>query len=111
MLQKKIFLESETKIDLIKIDKIAFITTDSFSSVIHFVDSSKCFSNKTLIFFESSLSEAFFRINRNTIVNLSHIENVNKLHSKIKIEGNVDLCVSIRQLRNLVNHLKQISIR
>ena len=110
MLQKKLILDSETKIDLIEIEKITYITVDPISSEIHFVDSSKCYSNKTLNFFESSLPETFFRINRNTIVNLSNIENINKLSRQIQIKGDF-LCISARQLRNLANHLKRISVR
>lgn len=111
MLQKKLILDSETKIDLIEIEKITYITVDSFSSEIHLVDGTKCHSSKTLSFFESSLPDVlFFRINRNTIVNLSHIENVNKLSRQIQIKGDF-LCISTRQLRSLANHLKQISAR
>lgn len=111
MLQTKLILDSETKIDLIEIENITYITVDSISSEIYFVGGIKYHSNKTLIFFESSLPETFFRINRNTIVNLSHIENVNKSSHKINIKGNVSLCISTRQLKNLINHLKQISAR
>ena len=107
---RKLILDSETKIELIEIEKITYITVDSIRSEIHFVDSSKCYSNKTLNFFESSLPEIFFRINRNTIVNLSNIENINKLSRQIQINGTF-LCISARQLRNLANHLKRISAR
>ena len=112
MLQKKLIIDSESKIDLIDIEKITYITVDSFSSEIYFVDGAKYHSSKTLNFFQSSLPDTlFFRISRNTIVNLQHIENVNKLSRKIKIKGDVVLCVSARQLKNLVSHLKQISTR
>ncbi|MBV5280865.1 MAG: LytTR family transcriptional regulator DNA-binding domain-containing protein [Paludibacter sp.] len=111
MLQKKLILDSETKIDLIEIEKITYITVDSFSSEIHLADGTKCHSSKTLRFFESSLPDTFFfRINRNTIANLSHIENINKLSRQIQIKGDI-LCISTRQLRSLANHLKQISVR
>jgi len=112
MLQQKLIIDSESNIDLIEIEKITYITVDSFSSEIYFVDGPKYHSCKTLSFFESSLPETlFFRISRNAIVNLLHIENVNKLSRKIKIKGDVVLYVSARQLKNLVTHLKQISVR
>ena len=110
MLQRKLILDSEFKIDLIEIEKITYITVDSFSSEIHFVDGTKCNSSKTLSFLESSLPDTFFKISRNTIVNLSHIENVNKLSHKIKIEGDIALCASTRQFKNLIKHLKRISV-
>jgi len=111
MLQKKLILDTETKIDLIEIERITYITVDSFSSEIYIENGIKYHSNKTLTFFESSLPESFFRINRNTIVNLSHIENINKLSRRIKIKHDINLCISTRQLKSLTNHLKRISVR
>jgi len=112
MLENKLILDSESKIDLIEIQKITHITVDAYCCEIYFIEGTKCHSSKALSFFESSLPDSlFFRINRNTIVNLLHIENVNKLSRKIKIKGDIVLCISARQLKNLVNLLKQTAAR
>ncbi len=111
MLQKKLIIDTETKIDFIEVEEINYITADSVGSEIHTVCAVKYYSNKTLSFFESSLSGTFFRINRNTIINLSYIENINKLSRKIRIKGNVILSISTRQLKVLSNRLKIISTR
>lgn len=111
MLQKKLIIDTETKIDFIEVEEINYITADSVGSEIHTVCAAKYYSNKTLSFFESSLSGTFFRINRNTIINLSYIENINKLSRKIRIKGNIILSISTRQLKVLSNRLKIISTR
>lgn len=111
MIQKKLILDYETKIDLIDIEKIVYVTIDSTNTVIHLITGSKYSTNKTLTFFENYAPDIFFKINRNTIVNLSYIISINKLTRKIIIEDDVVLCVSSRQLRLLAKHLKPILIR
>lgn len=111
MLQKKIILDSETKIYIIDIERITHIHVDSISSEIYTEYGIEYHSNKTLTFFESSLPESFFRINRNTIVNLSHVENIDKLSRRIKIKHDINLFISTRRLKCLTNHLKRISVR
>lgn len=111
MLHEKLILECETKVEIIDSSRITHITIDSFNSEIHFTDNTKCYSNRSLSFFESSLPENFFRVNRNTIINIAYIENINKITRKIQIEKSIVLCVSIRQMKNLINRLKLVSLR
>ncbi|HOR40384.1 MAG TPA: LytTR family DNA-binding domain-containing protein [Paludibacteraceae bacterium] len=112
MIRKKIILDSETKIDLIDIEKITYIVLNSTNTEIHLITGDKYFSSKTLAFFESSVPDnVLFKINRNTIVNLSYIASINKLTRKITIESDVSLCVSARQLKILIKRLKPILIR
>ena len=51
MIQKKIILDSETKIDLIDIEKIASIILNSTNTEIHLITGDKYYSSKTLAFF------------------------------------------------------------
>ncbi len=111
MLQKKLILDSETKIELIDITKITHFSIDVYSTEIHFVDNYKCYSNKSLNFFESSLPDNFVRVNRNTIINISYINNIDKVNRMIQLEKNVLVCVSCRQMKNLIKRLNLISLR
>ena len=112
MIQKKIILDSDTKIDVVEIGKITHITVDSVRVEIHLLNEGIVYSNETLSSFETSLPlDMFCRINRNTIVNIFYITNVNKLTRKLTIEGNTILCVSARQLKNLTKRLKPNLIR
>lgn len=112
MIQKKIILDSDTKIDVVEIGKITHITVDSVRVEIHLLNEGIVYSNETLSSFETSLPlDMFCRINRNTIVNIFYITNVNKLTRKLTIEGNIVLCVSARQLKNLTKRLKPNLIR
>ena len=112
MMPKKIILDSDTKIDVLDIGEITHITVDSVCVKIHLLNGANYHSNETLSSFETSLpSDMFCRINRNTIVNISYIVNINKLTRKLIIEGNIVLCVSARQLKNLTKRLKPNLIR
>jgi len=111
MLQKKLIIDSETKIDLINTTKITHITIDTCSSYIHFADNSKYSCNKSLIYFETTLPDTFIRVNRNSIINIEYIENINKIARKITIEKGVVLCISCRQMKNLIKRLNLISLR
>ena len=111
MLQKKLILECESKIDLIDTTKITHITVNSFHSEINLIDNSKFYSNKSLNSFESSLPETFIRVNRNSIINIGYIENINKVTRIIQIEKGIVFCVSNRQMRSLIKRLKQLSVR
>lgn len=111
MLQKKLILECDTKIELIDTTKITYISIDTYSTEIHFTDNYKCYSNKSLNFFESSLPDNFVRVNRNTIINISYIMKINKITRKIQIEKNIVICVSFRQMKNLIKRLNLISLR
>ncbi|MDX9697261.1 MAG: LytTR family transcriptional regulator DNA-binding domain-containing protein [Bacteroidales bacterium] len=111
MLQEKIILECESKIDFIDTTKITHITIDSFNSQIHLADNSKFYSNYSLSFFESSLPETFIRVNRNSIVNIGYIKNIYKTTRKVQIERGIELCVSTRQMRTFIKRLKQLSAR
>ena len=112
MIQKKIILDSDTKIDVVEIGKITHITVDSVRVEIHLLNEGIVYSNETLSSFETSLPlDMFCRINRNTIVNIFYITNVNKSTRKLTIEGNTILCVSARQLKNLTKRLKPNLIR
>lgn len=111
MINKKIILDTETKIDLVDINKITYINLNSTSTEIYLITGDKHSSNKSLAFFENYAPDVLFKINRNTIVNFSYITSINKLTRKITVEGNIVLCVSSRQLKILIKRLKPIPIR
>jgi DNA-binding LytR/AlgR family response regulator len=111
MLPKKLFLECDSKIELIDTDKIKFISIDAYNTKIHFTDNTKSYSNRSLISFESSLRDNFIRINRNNIVNIFYIENIDKVTRMISVEKNILLLASYRQMKNLIKRLNLISIR
>jgi len=111
MFENKLILECESKIDIIGISKITHITTDSIKSVIHLADNSKYYSNKSLNHLESLLPPTFVRVNRNSIVNIGYIENINKTNRVIQIENDIVLYASTRQIRYLINRFKELSAR
>lgn len=111
MFENKLILECESKIDVIGISKITHITTDSIKSVIHLADNSKYYSNKSLNLLESSLPTTFIRVNRNSIVNIEYIKNINKTNRIVQIESGFAFCASTRQIRCLINLFKELSAR
>ena len=111
MFENKLILECESKIDIIEISKITCITTDSYKTVIHLADNLKYYSNKSLNFLESALPSTFIRVNRNSIVNIEYVKNINKTNRIVQIESGIFLCASTRQIRSLINRMKELSAR
>ncbi len=110
MFENKLIFECESGIDVSGISKL-HISVDSYMTLIYPDNNSKYFSNKSLNFLETALLSNFIRVNRNSIVNIEYVKNINKFNQIVQIESGIFLCASTRQIRCLINRFKELSAR
>jgi DNA-binding LytR/AlgR family response regulator len=102
--EKKIILRENKKTLQVDIKIISYIECDSYISTIHFVNEEKpVITGKLLKLFEIELSElGFVRANRNTLVNVKHIESIENCNNRIlTLVTKEQIPISCRQLSKI----------
>lgn len=110
MLQDKLMIECESKVDLIDVRNVIQIFNDSVCTEFHMSNGEKLICSKSLKFFETKLPQYFYRTNRNTIINLIYVVKVNKKARTITLTNNHTTTISVRNLKGLLEHLNENSL-
>lgn len=95
-LQDKVLLSDGDDHHLVKLEDIRFFETCGNYAVAWFTDG-KLIIYKTLSYLDSRLSEeSFFRANRQYIVNISHVRNIELMnHSTFRLEMSCGTCINL----------------
>lgn len=106
--KKYLILECEKKIQRITLNSIISISYDNYSLSITLNDTRVIFYHKSLSTIEKSLDNSFFKINRNSIVNLHYVSEYLKSGRTIILSNNNKLVVSRRLVKEFSLKLKQV---
>jgi len=95
----KIALPAVTGLHYVPLEEIVWVEAQSNYSVFHLVNGKNLLVSKTLKLFEKPLKELnFFRLNRSSIVNISHILYSSR-HQKVEVTLTGDIILTLSEKR------------
>ena len=106
--ERKTTLRENGKLHRVYIKDINYIHSDTYLSIVHFVEKTKLITvSKLLKEFEEELFEyGFIRINHSTLVNKVHITSIgNSKNREICINGSKNLTISHRKYAKIIELL------
>lgn len=106
MIKQSIIIENEQELIQLKLSSLIYIKIDDYLANFQSTDLNSYCVSKSLKEIESMLSNDFFRINRNCIVNLNKIKIVRKINRIVIMDNGIELVVSTRRLKKLIDTLK-----
>jgi two-component system LytT family response regulator len=107
---KKISLPSANATQLVAIDDIVRIESDSNYSTVYFTNRTKLTVVKTLKEFEEQLKQSFIRIHQSHLVNLNHIIGFkNQDNGYVIVQGNELIEISRRRKQEVLQKLQNIT--
>ncbi|HED05357.1 MAG TPA: LytTR family transcriptional regulator [Ignavibacteria bacterium] len=98
---QKLIVNEKARFHQIDIERISHISCDGYLSIIYILDEKENISVSHLLKdFEGDLSDmGFFRVNRNTLINLSHVDSYqNNGKPIVKMLNNKEFIISRRRL-------------
>ncbi len=103
---KKLVLKNLETIHLVAIKDIIYIQSDNNYSTFFVADGKKIVVSKTLKSFEEKLKGShFLRVHQSYLVNLDHVQSVNKKADSISLSGAVSLPISQSKKKILFHYL------
>lgn len=104
---KKLLLNEKTRTHFVDIKDISHLSCEGYLTIIH-INSKQITISKQLKMFEDELSGlCFFRVNRNTIINLTHTKMFCfKPSPFIELNNGCKFRISRRRISKIKDHLK-----
>ena len=109
LLQQKISVESNSKIDFIPLAEIVYLEASGNYTKIHLADKSVLLSSHTLKYFTEHLpSNLFIRINHGFLINTYHLKTIEKSSDLNAIlTGNIKIPISYRKKSDVFHQLSK----
>lgn len=105
----KITFSHVNAIEVYAIEDILFCQAESNYTIVHGINK-KSMVSKTLGYYETLLKPyGFFRINRSHLVNVKHVEKVDKANGEVYLNKGINLLLSSRRRKEFIDMLSGIS--
>jgi len=91
----------------VEIDKLIFIKVENYLSTFEFENGQHIHRVEPLKYIEKKLSNNFFRINRNYLVNINKIELIDKKRGEITVKNQI-YKISTQNIKILLKKYKKI---
>ena len=107
----RIAIYTQGKIDLIDIEQIAYLKSDSNYTEVHLVDGSTIITSTTLKKYEAKLnSPKFMRVHNSYIIQRAQIKSFLQHEKKIILHNSQEIPVSRSRKETVMNYLKAFMI-
>jgi len=107
---KKLVLKNLDTIHIVQIKDIIYIQSDSNYSSFYLENGKKIVVSKTLKFYEERLKGLrFFRIHQRYLINLDHIQTVDRKEDQVVLSGIISLPISQSRKKMLFSYLSDLS--
>ncbi len=103
----RICLSHTSKLQIVKLDSIVLLSSDSYYTSFHIKDGSKIVMSKTLKYYEEVLGDQFIRVHRSHLVHIACIEEFIYEDSVLIMSNGNRVPVSRRRVHEVVDRLKK----
>ena len=107
---KIVTLRNESEYKCIDLTDLLYVRVYDYLSSFHSVNNQKFTCTKSLLEVVTILPDNFFRINRNSIVNIHKIDTFKRSKRKVYLSNSVEFIVSYRRIKQLQIELLRCNI-